>query len=72
MKKSIRRSDRQGWSYKAYGKFHNFSSKRAMKAHAEEWMLSCEGAERERACRILAGIEAGEHFIDTDKPEKFP
>ena len=61
-----------GWSYKAYGQFHGFRSRRAMKAHAEEWMLSCEGAEQERACRVLAGIEAGEHFIDTDRPEKFP
>ena len=67
-----RRSEVSGWSYKAYGQFHSFRSRNAMKAHAEEWMLNTEGAEQDRACRVLAGIEAGEHFIDTDKPEKFP
>ena len=72
MKKSIPRSDRPSWSYKAYGKFFSFRSKKAMKDNAEQWMFATDGAERERACRVLSGIEAGEHFIDTDKPERFP
>lgn len=72
MKKSIPRSERQGWSYKAYGKFFSFRSKKAMKDKAEQWMLATDGAERERACRVLSGIEAGENFIDTDNTEKFP
>ena len=72
MKKSIPRSERQGWSYKAYGKFFSFRSKRAMKENAEQWMFATDGAERERACRVLSGIEAGENFIDTDSPERFP
>ena len=66
-----RRSEVSGWSYKAYGQFHSFRSRNAMRAHAE-WMLGTEGEEKGRARRVLAGIEAGEHFIDTDKPEKFP
>jgi hypothetical protein len=71
MKKSIPRSDRQGWSYKAYGKFFSFRSKKAMKADAERWMFETDAAERERARRVLSGIEAGEHFIDTDAREGF-
>ncbi len=71
MKKSIPRSDRQGWSYKAYGKFHSFRSKKAMKDDAKLWMLAAKGEGRERAYRVLLGIEAGERFIDTDAREGF-
>ena len=71
MKNSSPRSDRQGWSYKAYGKFFSFRSKKAMKDNAEQWMYATDGAERERACRVLSGIEAGEHFVDTDAREGF-
>lgn len=71
MKKSIPRSDRPSWSYKAYGKFFSFRSKKAMKDDANLWLLAAEGEKRERAYRVLSGIEAGEHFIDTDARDGF-
>ena len=57
------------WAYKAYDTLHVFKSKKAAVADATEWAMSTEGAERDRACRALAGFESGRSYVDTDALE---
>lgn len=57
------------WTYKAYGRTRVFKSRRAIRLHATKWMATTEGSERDRAVRVLVGIEVGETYIDTDAGE---
>ena len=57
------------WAFKAYGRTRVFKSRRAIRLHATKWMAATEGSERDRAVKVLVGIEAGKTYIDTDARE---
>ena len=57
------------WAFKAYGRTRVFKSRRAIRSHATKWMAATEGSERDRAVKVLVGIEAGTTYIDTDARE---
>ena len=57
------------WAYKAYGDIHVFKSKHKLYSHAMEWLVATEGSERTRAAAVLAGLESGRTYIDTDVDE---
>lgn len=57
------------WAFKAYGRTRVFKSRRAIRSHATKWMAATEGSERDRAVKVLVGIEAGKTYIDTDARE---
>lgn len=54
------------WAYKAYGNVHVFKSKHAMRSRVTQWLAATEGSERARAAAVLAGLESGRTYIDTD------
>lgn len=54
------------WAYKAYGRTRVFKSRRAIRSHVTKWMAATEGSERARAAAVLAGLESGRTYIDTD------
>lgn len=58
------------WVFKAYGRTRVFKSRRAIRSHATKWMAATEGSERDRAVKVLVGIEAGKTYIDTDAREE--
>ena len=58
------------WAFKAYGRTRVFKSRRAIRTHATKWMAATEGSERDRAVKVLVGIEAGKTYIDTDAREE--
>lgn len=58
------------WAFKAYGRTRVFKSRRAIRLHATKWMAATEGSERDRAVKVLVGIEAGKTYIDTDAREE--
>jgi len=58
------------WAFKAYGRTRVFKSRRAIRSHATKWMAATEGSERDRAVKVLVGIEAGKTYIDTDAREE--
>ena len=58
------------WAFKAYGRTRVFKSRRAIRSHATKGMAATEGSERDRAVKVLVGIEAGKTYIDTDAREE--
>lgn len=54
------------YGYKAYGNVYVFKSKHKLRSHAMEWLVATEGSERARAAAVLAGLESGRTYIDTD------
>lgn len=55
------------YGIKAYGNLHVFKSKVKFRDYLMDWILSTEGAERDRAVLALSNMENGKFFTDTDE-----
>lgn len=54
------------YGIKAYGKTFTFKRLAEYRKYLMDWILSTEGAERDRAVLALGNLERGKRFTDTD------